>query len=1796
MKRTTKLVIALWAMFVAQTAFSQKGTEQQLEKEANALFNKGEFLQAFPMYSQLVSLYPNHPDYNYKFGACAIYSEPDKSKAIKFLTIATTKNVEEPMAWYYLGKAYHLNYQFRESIQAYEQFLRKADPKVAAKTDAQREIETCIYGSNLLANIKDVTVINKTEADKESFFRYFNLESIGGKILTLPDELKTKIDQKATEPGVIHYPGNSTTIYFSSYGKDGKTGKDIYKAEILPDGKFSTPKILNGDVNTKYDEDYCFMHSDGKTLYFASKGHNSMGGYDIFKSVYDPATNSFGPAINLDFAINTPDDDIFFIADSLNQRAYFASARTSDQKHLHVYNVMVENNPLQIIYLKGDFISEINPEQKKATMKINDQMSGRIVMEGSTNQSNGGYVLYVPGAGEYNFKVITENSPTVHEIKVNIPSFGKPVALRQEMRLVSDGGKDKLIVTNYFEEPLNEDLAALAADMLRKKAGLDVNVDPSKLQESNLTPVAENVNALERTIANAPLAAGYSDGTTVASVIGAMENEVATLKKFSDESDSKYANAFAFAQKKQREADIALTQAEKLRNSTSTYASQEDVNKLRESVVLTEKAKSLEREAQAAIASAVAVMQYKEVENARVAEIQEQITILKQAEKTENFDAVVASLNTERQRQSEIKSGNASTPHADLIAKAKAKEAEQQKAEQKLNDLRADEKELTTKLALAETKKNTAKKKSEKQAAETEYVNIKAELDNTRRDIVSQNTKVTVLGEEAKDAFANAAVFKKLSDDTSLGLSASDQVRLTDTERSALEMKLKELDSRADALEVKDPEMLALITDASMDSYATTPRESGSAVPSGMKSRDALSISSDHDILLAKAGTQPEAAPVRRMFIANSLTETNDGIRMLEMKKKQAGSLSVQEEADLKEYTNLRTRLKAELAANPENTASQSSEQIRNVVVEMNPDYNSRVAAINNDEGTEIDHAVQLVALKRETLNKLYAAREQNALQAAVESDQNALSSMTLRDQQYEAAIRQLESETSDVNVYKSAFESENKAVIESDAVFNSKLQDQIEITEQYADVLSDVEEEKQSRLDITTDTQEADVLRFQLNEIRAEKKAAETKLDNYRHDLNLTAATADPKVDSTAVAVNTSIVNPVLTSSGSLEDEIVKSESEWNFSTPESTEGDPQKTQAQRDTDVTEKLFKKREQSESIFAYESSSFEEIVAQHTSPNTELKHRDKIQQINDEIFLIEAEMENEKSESKLRKLDYRAEQLYLRRSLIEIDNSTAIATMAQMEYEEEKKKSDDLTAANQEKLDGRMAVRDQVEQLERQAKSNMQEAATLREIAPSKQDDIERADYYREAFAKEALAIDQLQQIQSINENIDMLLSYDDQQLAQMKAGKSPDADLVAAILAEQAKAKDPTLEAKPETTPSETDVVESATSAVNTAETTSVPAETLVENTIKSTVVDPATETVRTETKEAAQPWDNEPVVDTKSVTSTMTVPVTSASTTPSETTSMASESRSAAPVTPSYEESYGAESSAGAYSASEAEAYYFAAPTSLEKDLFVRTTRAVYSESKPIPMDMEMPKGVYYKVQVGAFRNTIPQNLYDEFAPVSGETMNNGITRYTAGFFKSFDSADQTKREIRGMGYNDAFVVAFRDGKRIPLYEAMGKTDQDFQANVEKEYVYGDKGTAPKSNSDSAPATTSSNGSAKSANYYSGYPDAAKAMQVENIKGLFFTVQVGVYSRPVPPKSVFYINPLNTELTESNKIRYTSGRYKSLGDAVDKRAEAKALGIKDAFITAYYNGKKITLSEADKLIKEKGQSILATE
>jgi len=244
----------------------------------------------------------------------------------------------------------------------------------------------------------------------------------------------------------------------------------------------------------------------------------------------------------------------------------------------------------------------------------------------------------------------------------------------------------------------------------------------------------------------------------------------------------------------------------------------------------------------------------------------------------------------------------------------------------------------------------------------------------------------------------------------------------------------------------------------------------------------------------------------------------------------------------------------------------------------------------------------------------------------------------------------------------------------------------------------------------------------------------------------------------------------------------------------------------------------------------------------------------------------------------------------------------------------------------------------------------------------------------------------------------------------------------------------------------------------------------------------------------------------------------------------------------------------------------------------------AAYNENNPIPRNPEMPEGLIFKVQVGAFRNPIPQNHFKGFAPIMAEDAGNGITRYTAGLFTDFNAAIYARDEIRSIGYPDAFVVAFYNGKRISIPEARKIMEQQGQSVAQTNI-----NVSTPNNNTTQQNTTENNPTEPtelSVNENAPSVDNGVSVDVENIKGVFYTVQVGVYSKPVTEGPLLTIKPLNSEKTDSGLIRYTSGRFTNLEDARKHKQKVNAL-IPDAFITAYANGKRIPVEEATKLLQQ---------
>ena len=158
MKKIAFFLACYYLFLPPLSAQSNFGSEAELKKQASKFFDKEDYVSASPLYSQLISVYPANPQYNYRFGTCLLFADRDKAKAIGYLKTASASWDRPNDVWYFLGKAYHLNYQFDEAIQAFEEFKKQAKKKELDLLNPDRQIEMCNNAKMLIQSSRAVQI------------------------------------------------------------------------------------------------------------------------------------------------------------------------------------------------------------------------------------------------------------------------------------------------------------------------------------------------------------------------------------------------------------------------------------------------------------------------------------------------------------------------------------------------------------------------------------------------------------------------------------------------------------------------------------------------------------------------------------------------------------------------------------------------------------------------------------------------------------------------------------------------------------------------------------------------------------------------------------------------------------------------------------------------------------------------------------------------------------------------------------------------------------------------------------------------------------------------------------------------------------------------------------------------------------------------------------------------------------------------------------------------------------------------------------------------------------------------------------------------------------------------------------------------------------------------------------------------------------------------------------------------------------------------------------------------------
>ncbi len=245
--------------------------------------------------------------------------------------------------------------------------------------------------------------------DGQQLFIYKDESGVGtllssqlvGETWTEPEVLGSDINSKSWEPhAALTADGN--TLYFVSDRSGGYGGRDIYRVVKLPNGKWSKALALGPNINTPYDEDACFVHPDGRTLYFASTGHNSMGGFDIFYSQLGE-DGEWGRPVNIGYPLNTVDDDVFFVTSADARRAYYSSRRYDGfgEKDIYMVELPEAVQAPCLTVLKGYVISpEGTRIPESTTIYVTNNQSGET-SQYKPRMRDGVFVAILPPGVDY---------------------------------------------------------------------------------------------------------------------------------------------------------------------------------------------------------------------------------------------------------------------------------------------------------------------------------------------------------------------------------------------------------------------------------------------------------------------------------------------------------------------------------------------------------------------------------------------------------------------------------------------------------------------------------------------------------------------------------------------------------------------------------------------------------------------------------------------------------------------------------------------------------------------------------------------------------------------------------------------------------------------------------------------------------------------------------------------------------------------------------------------------------------------------------------------------------------------------------------------------------------------------------------------------------------------------------------------------------------------------------------------------------------------------------------------------
>ena len=259
----------------------------------------------------------------------------------------------------------------------------------------------------------------------------------------------------------VNTPGYETQPCISADGKDlyyagiratGLGGTDIWVSHLGADGRWGQPENLGMNVNTMYDEFRPFIHPDGNSLYFSSRGHAGMGNMDVYVSRRQ-GDGTWGKPLNLGYPINTSGDELGIFITADGQKAYYASEQKDSKGGMDIYTFDMPDGirPEFTSYVKGIVYDKETREPVQSTLQVYDLETAKLYATFSSDKLKGNFLSSLPAGKNYAVEVMKDGYLFwSHNISLKEVKEGMPVEVNVPLQKIKVG--EAIVLNNIFYE------------------------------------------------------------------------------------------------------------------------------------------------------------------------------------------------------------------------------------------------------------------------------------------------------------------------------------------------------------------------------------------------------------------------------------------------------------------------------------------------------------------------------------------------------------------------------------------------------------------------------------------------------------------------------------------------------------------------------------------------------------------------------------------------------------------------------------------------------------------------------------------------------------------------------------------------------------------------------------------------------------------------------------------------------------------------------------------------------------------------------------------------------------------------------------------------------------------------------------------------------------------------------------------------------------------------------------------------------------------------------------------------